>query len=217
MLEALVSSKIRRALLEHILTHPADRFYLRGLAKQLGLAVSPLRRELKRLEHSGMLTSAPEANSLFYSVNIGSPAFLELKGMQPAAAPVVTPAAAPVVAAATPMMAAEVELPKARSWQAPLRGPVLAGVAVTGLVLMLLVTSVSYLSLTNHRLVSSQAPKPPIRKAEVTIVVPPAPAMMMSGPGQSSASGAMRGGRWHVVPGGFGGFSSGSKATQESY
>ena len=55
MLETLISSRIRRALFEYILTHPSERFYLRGLAKSLGLSVSPLRREIKRLEHSGML------------------------------------------------------------------------------------------------------------------------------------------------------------------
>ncbi len=79
MLEALVSSRVRRALLEYLLIVPADRFYLRGLAKQLGLSISPLRRELKRLERVGILTATREANVIFYTVNHRSPAFLQLQ------------------------------------------------------------------------------------------------------------------------------------------
>jgi hypothetical protein len=45
-----------------------------------------------------------------------------------------------------------------------------------------------------------------VKPNEVTVVVPPA---------ATSASGAMRGSRYQVVPGGFGGFSSG--AGNESY
>jgi len=78
VLETLVSSRIRRTLFEHLLTHPTDRFYLRGLAKELGLSVSPLRRELKRLEQAGMLKAVQEGNMLFYIVDSGSPAFLQL-------------------------------------------------------------------------------------------------------------------------------------------
>ena len=201
MLEALVSSKIRRALLEYILTHPTDRFYLRGLAKELNLTVSPLRRELKRLEQSGLLSTAPEANLLFYTVNAASPAFLELRRVGLAAVeprPTIAPVSAPVP-------------------QPSLRGPIFVGLATVGIALLLVVTSVSYLSTTNQRLMSQASRSTAVRKTEVTLIVPPAPAMMMGGPGQPSVPGAMKGGRWQIVPGGFGGFSSGSNATQESY
>ena len=204
MLETFVSSKIRRVLLEYILTHPTDRFYLRGLAKELNLTVSPLRRELKRLERSGMLIATPEANILFYTVKTASPAFLELRRVGLVAVepgPTTAPVSAPVP-------------------QPSLRGPILVGAATVGLALLLVVTSVSYLSTTNQRLMSQASRSLTVRKAEVTLVVPPAPAMMMGGPGQPSAPGTMKGGRWQVVPGGFGGFSSASNsagATQESY
>ena len=87
MFETLVSSRIRRALLEHTLTHPQEPFYLRGLAKQLNLSISPLRRELLRLEHAGMLTAIEEGNMRFYRVNTTSPTFLELTkvSLQPSA------------------------------------------------------------------------------------------------------------------------------------
>lgn len=78
MFETLVSSRIRRALLEHILTHPDGRFYLRGLAKELSLAISPVRRELQRLEQLGLLRSYHEANIRFYVIDHASPHFAQL-------------------------------------------------------------------------------------------------------------------------------------------
>ncbi len=79
MLESLVSSRVRRTLLEYLVAHPHERFYLRGLAKELGLSTSPLQRELKRLERVGLLTVSPEANLRFYCVNQASPLFAELR------------------------------------------------------------------------------------------------------------------------------------------
>ena len=149
MLETFVSSKIRRALLEYILTHPTGRFYLRGLAKTLGLPVSPLRRELKRLERSGMLTATPEANILFYTVQTASPAFLELRRVGLAAVepgPTSAPASAPVA-------------------QPSLRGPILVGAATVGLALLLVVASIAYLSTTNQRLISHASRSLAVRKA----------------------------------------------------
>ena len=79
MLEALVSSRIRRSLLEYVLTHSTDRFYLRGLAKSLSLPISPLRRELKRLQQAGMLSASLEGNMVFYTVDCNSPTFMQLQ------------------------------------------------------------------------------------------------------------------------------------------
>jgi len=79
MLETLISSRIRRTLLEHILAHPDDRFYLRGLAKTLSLSISPVRRELLRLEQLGMLAAYEEGNMRFYVVNQSCAEFQQLK------------------------------------------------------------------------------------------------------------------------------------------
>ena len=78
MLESLISSRIRRALVEYLLKYPENRFYLRGLAKELNLAISPLRRELKKLEKSGLLRTYQEGNILFYAVDRNHPLFLQL-------------------------------------------------------------------------------------------------------------------------------------------
>ncbi len=194
MLETLVSSRIRRTLYEHLLIHPQDRFYLRGLAKELGLSVTPLRRELKRLEHSGVLNAVEEGNMLFYTVNATSPLFQQL---QQAGHPAADPALA------LPPQAIPVGVISAdrgpSSWRSPLSGPAVLMAAGVGLALMLVVVGVFYLGMTNQQLVAQALTMLSTRKAAVTVVAP-----------QPSASGAMRGQRWQVVPGGFGGFSSGS-------
>jgi len=86
--ETLVSSRIRRTLLAYLLAHPNERFYLRGLAKTLQLTVTPLRRELKRLEAAGVLRASQEGKRLVYAVNQASPLFAQLKhAVQPLPAP----------------------------------------------------------------------------------------------------------------------------------
>lgn len=249
MLEMLVSSRIRRILLTHLLTHPTDRFYLRGLAKTLELSVTPLRRELKRLERSGVLTAMQEGNMLFYTVNVNSAAFLQLKraglrtaefsdvsGRGPAYEAQVSPVAVnsamtsdSTVAAtliphhdvvpATPVMPADVQPVSAPNapltvlsppaqpllWSTPLGGPLLVAASGVGMVLLLVIAGIFYLTFTNQRLASQTSRALATRKPDVTVVVP------------SAASGTMRGARWQVAPGGFGGFSSEKKTTEESY
>ena len=204
MLETFVPSRVRRALFEHLLTHPDERFYLRGLAKQLSLSISPLRRELKRLEHSGMLKGVQEGNMLFYIVDPASPDFLQLKQvgqkieapsearLEPLSPPALSQQAIPVgIAPADRRMAA---------WRSPLSGPALLGAAGAGMALLLIIAGLLYVSVTQQRLASQASRALATRRAEVTVVAPPVP----------SSSGAMRGSRWQVIPGGFGGFSSGS-------
>lgn len=213
MLEALVSSRIRRALFEHILSNPTERFYLRGLAKALNLSISPLRRELKRLERSGMLRAEEEGNMLFYTVDRSSPAFLELARVT-LTVQTNAPATAGMTKAPSGVSVAELPAPdpvpagagvaKASLWQSPLSTPMLVGAAGVGMALVLVVTGLAYLNLTNQRMLSQASRVLSTKQADVTVVVP-----------QPSSSGVMRGARWQVVPGGFGGFSSAKE--QESY
>lgn len=235
MLETLVSSRIRRTLFEHILIHPGEPFYLRGLAKQLNLSVSPLRRELKRLERSGMLRAVQEGNLVFYAVNTDSTAFLQLKqaGLPAMAAvqtgrPTEAPSQEPLGAQGSPAPAlakggpgglrviapspqppapsqAAIPIgivsanPKSSRSSSPLSGPALVGAAGVGMALMLILAGIAYLSLIRERQLAQISHHLSTRQAEVTIVVPSA-----------STSGVMKGRRWQIVPGGFGGFSSGS-------
>lgn len=262
MFETLISSRIRRTLFEHLLAHPAERFYLRGLAKALGLSISPLRRELKRLERAGILQAAQEGNILFYAVNTTSIEFLQLtQASQRTTAPSPVTAAAPserwtgqsgsarelpLVAPSTQGEASGIGAPGASPrvpappspamrrtagsplpvgvisarhlgsvWRSPLRGPALVGAAGVGMALMLIVAGIFYLTMTNRQAISRVSRQLSTRRADVTVVVP-IPAAPQAAPDGSSASGTMRGARWQIVPGGFGGF-SGVASTQESY
>jgi len=209
MLETLIPSRIRRTLLEHLLAHPAERFYLRGLAKQLGVSVSPLRRELKRLERSGMLKSLREANVLFYTLDPTSPTVFQLtRATQQAKAPSVASVPTPVGLEDQAHVSIPLGVLSAGSvpsgWRSPLSGPALIAAAGIGMILIMLIGMLSYLTLTHWRLVSSLSPTVSPRQPDVTVVVP-----------QPQASGTMRGSRWQIVPGGFGGFSG--SAEPESY
>jgi hypothetical protein len=229
MLEALISSRIRRALFEYILAHPAERFYLRGLAKSLGLSVSPLRRELKRLEQSGMLRAAQEGNMLFYMVNTEAPAFLQLQQAgQPAFAeasagrhtkapspsePLLEAGGSPapvqtgVIGGPGRLEAVAIAVapsPAVRSWRAPLPTGALIGAAGVGAALLVVVASLLYVRLTHRELLSGTSRALATHKAAVVIVP------------RETSSGVMRGSRWQISPGGFGGFSSGSGASANS-
>jgi len=205
MLESLVSSRVRRTLLEYLVTHPQDRFYLRGLAKELNLSISPLRRELKRLEQLGLLKTYQEANLLFYLVDQQAPLFTQLKHaldpalkgrLYPSAPGGVPPAPVETVETAQPTL-------QRQGWVArrPERLPVVA-VSMVSLVVLGILT---YLTVTNQRLLALTQQMLSIPRSQVT-VVETAP----------STSGEMRSAEWRLLPGSVGGgFSSG--AVEESY
>ena len=193
MLEPLVSSRIRRTLLEHLLGHPDDRFYLRGLAKELGLTISPLRRELKRLEDLGVLSAYQEANIRFYVVNQQTPFFQQLKHAvgqgEPAAIEVAEPSpSAPMTSAGS---SARVELPVASmvlsSGQLERMGRVIAkasgwqqivGLGAAALTIAVLIGLSIYLAMANRQLHSVASPVVIAPHRRSTIVAPRmAPAM----------------------------------------
>ena len=230
MLETLIPSKIRRALLEYILTHPTTRFYLRGLAKELGLTVSPLRRELKRLEHLGLLRTYQEANILFYVVDQSCSQFAQLQGAlaapqsptppTPEPTPELTPE--PLVAS-TVLSHANVErvrraLTPSISWPLLLGGIGLAGVVLVlgGMAWYLVTSNQQLISLTQQAVIAprsqvtvveSVAPRPSGLPAVLPAVVPDAlPAQ--SARGLAGVQAGMQSSRWRLMPGTMGGFSA---------
>ncbi len=218
MLETLVSSKIRRAVLGYLLTHAEGHFYLRGLAKELGLAISPLRRELKLMERQGLLKAHQEGNMLFYLVDQRSARFAELRSLgtalglagspelpQPVPAPLeLAPVAAPLLAPVLP--AAEPPHPAAavtRAWDM-WRG---VGWGALGMALM---GMTGYLMISHQQLMElarRTARAPAAQVSVVTDVMPHA----------SPASGELRGSRWRLLPGAVGGFAPGRSTVEGSY
>ena len=203
MFETFVSSRIRRALLEHILSHPNERFYLRGLAKELTLAISPLRRELLRMEQLGVLKAYDEANVRFYIVDQTSPQFTQLKQ---AAASLTVPASA-VPASAEPVVASTVlshrNVERIRKALAPRFSlPILVSALSFGLLIVGVFAISVYVAVTPRMAVAPTVPVIPQAQVAVREAGPPA------------TSGEMRGNRWRLLPGGMGGFSAGTAASQ---
>ena len=187
MLETFVPSKIRRALLEYILTHPTHRFYLRGLAKELGLTISPLRRELKRLEALGVLKTHQEANIRFYVVEQASPHFARLKSAAfPELAPTPQiPAPQPLAPLVTSTVLSHAKVERIRKVLSPtLPWPILVG-GLVGVVVLVMVG-----------MFTKQAVVTPRSQAAVVESIAP------------RLSGEMQSPRWRLMPGTMGGFSA---------
>lgn len=81
MLEALITSKVKRKLLALFFTNPENEFYIRQLSRKLDEETNAIRRGLQMLENAGILTSRAEGNLKLYKVNKNSPVFNELKGL----------------------------------------------------------------------------------------------------------------------------------------
>ena len=69
MLEKIITSKTRIKLLTLYLTNIDARYYLRELERKLDESLSPLRRQLLKLEKMGILTAEYEANLKYYRLN----------------------------------------------------------------------------------------------------------------------------------------------------
>lgn len=81
MLKVLFTSKTRIKLLDHFFNQPLRSFYLRELQRTLGESLTPLRRELGKLEQIGLLQSRREGNQKYYSLNREFPLYQELQGI----------------------------------------------------------------------------------------------------------------------------------------
>jgi hypothetical protein len=62
MLEKLFGSKARVKILKLFLIHPAEKYYIRQLSRDLKLQLNSVRRELENLENFGILTSDVKDN-----------------------------------------------------------------------------------------------------------------------------------------------------------
>ncbi len=208
MLEGLISSRIRRTLLEHLLKHPTEHFYLRGLAKELQLSVSPLRRELKRLQAQGLLRTYQEGNALFYITNQTSPVFLQLQHATSSIGDVqpVPAASVPVAAIAPPLIPSS----RPRSW---FWSPALVLTSV-GMLVVGLIGVVLYVTITNQRLlaVTVQAASTPTTQLTVIHTEPNVTGLPAAAAAQA---GEMRGSRLRLMPGSMGGFTT--QSSEENY
>ena len=81
MIEKIITSKTRVKLLKLFLTHIDDRYYLRELERLLNESLSPLRRQLLKLENMEILRSEHEANLKYYRLNKNFAGIEDLKNL----------------------------------------------------------------------------------------------------------------------------------------
>ena len=81
MIEKIITSKTRVKLLILFITNIDNRYYLRELERKLDESLSPLRRQLVKLEKMGILITEKEANLKYYRLNKNFEGMEELRGL----------------------------------------------------------------------------------------------------------------------------------------
>jgi DNA-binding transcriptional ArsR family regulator len=78
-LEVLFRSKVILKLLDLLLEHSEDQFYLRQLARAIKEPASAVKRELTKLEQALIVKVEPKHHRRFYSIDKSCPVYPELK------------------------------------------------------------------------------------------------------------------------------------------
>jgi len=74
-------SKARSKILLNFFINPEKEFYTRELERQLKIPASNVRRELKKIEASGLIDSRDFGNLLLYKINKENPLYLQLRDL----------------------------------------------------------------------------------------------------------------------------------------
>ena len=77
----ITKSKLREELLALYFTNPNKKYYLRELERLLNFSVGNIRRELIKLESTGLFLSENKGNLVYYYLNQSYPLFEELKSI----------------------------------------------------------------------------------------------------------------------------------------
>ena len=81
MLEKLFGSRLRAKLLGWLLRHSDESFFVRQLEQLIEENSTNISRELRRLEHMGIVQSEKQANLKYYEINHNCPFYDELRGL----------------------------------------------------------------------------------------------------------------------------------------
>jgi predicted transcriptional regulator with HTH domain len=81
MLDAFITSRVRRKIVVVYAKYPDFKTHVRGLAKLIKEDPGNIQRELKRLAQSGFLVVEKKGNSKIYSTNKNFPIFRELQSI----------------------------------------------------------------------------------------------------------------------------------------
>lgn len=61
--------------------HPDQSFYVRQIARQVGISVGTVQRELEKLAQVGLIVRSESGNQVFYQANPNSPVFPEIRAL----------------------------------------------------------------------------------------------------------------------------------------
>lgn len=81
MLKKLIGSRIRIIIFKLFIFNPKKEYYVREIERLTGQAFEPARRELIRLESTGLLKSRISGRQKYYSINSNHILFPEIKSM----------------------------------------------------------------------------------------------------------------------------------------
>ena len=77
----ITRSKVRKEILTLYFSNPKKEFYLRELERISGFSVANIRRELIKLEKTGLFQREKRGNLTYYFLNTSYPLFQELKSI----------------------------------------------------------------------------------------------------------------------------------------
>jgi Fic family protein len=77
----LTKSKTRKAILELYFNNFEKKYYLREIEKLLNYPVQNIRRELLKLEKSGLFKREKMGKQVYYSLNTDAPIFNDFKNI----------------------------------------------------------------------------------------------------------------------------------------
>ena len=80
-LSDFITSRVRVELLETFFADPKEMFYVRQLTRQISEEINAVRRELQRLQETGIIKSEKRGNRLYYQINPSYLFFPELLNM----------------------------------------------------------------------------------------------------------------------------------------
>jgi DNA-binding transcriptional ArsR family regulator len=80
-LSATLFSKTRLAVLSKLFSHTDEAYYLRQIARSVGVGIGSLQRELNKLAQAGIILRMVRGNQVYYQANSQCPVFPELKSL----------------------------------------------------------------------------------------------------------------------------------------
>lgn len=80
-LSDIITSKVRIKIIELFLSDVSEMYHVRGIVRAIGEEINAVRRELDRMEKSGLLKNEKRGNRLYYWVRNDYPFFDDLLSM----------------------------------------------------------------------------------------------------------------------------------------